>query len=142
MGRLQDKIAVVTGGSRGIGGATVRRFAEEGAKVAIFDVLAEDGEALAAELSRDGGDVIFVKVDITDEKQVEAAVSRVTGKWGRLDILVNNAAITGANKFAHEVTVEEWDRVFDVNVKGTFLCTKYAVRPMMAQKSGSIVNFS
>lgn len=142
MGRLQDKVAIVTGGARGIGGATVRRFVEEGAKVAIIDVLADDGEALAKELSNGGAEAIFLKVDITKERQVQAAVDEVVKKWGRLDILVNNAAITGANKFAHEVTVEEWDKVFDVNVKGTFLCTKYAVRPMMEQKSGSIVNFS
>ena len=142
MGRLQDKVAIVTGGARGIGGATVRRFVEEGAKVAIFDVLADDGEALAKELSRDGTEAIFLKVDITKEQEVQAAIGKVVETWGRLDILVNNAAITGVNKFAHEVTVEEWDRIFDVNVKGIFLCTKYAVRPMMEQKSGAIVNFS
>ncbi|MBX3569736.1 MAG: glucose 1-dehydrogenase [Rhizobiaceae bacterium] len=139
MGRLQDKIAIVTGGSRGIGGATVRRFVEEGAKVAIFDVLVEDGEALAKEL---GDAVIFRKVDITNEAEVAAATAEVVAKWGTLDILVNNAAIPGANKFAHECSAEEWDRVFAINVKGSFLCTKYAVRPMMEQKSGAIVNFS
>ncbi|CCV04041.1 Cyclopentanol dehydrogenase [Mesorhizobium metallidurans STM 2683] len=142
MGRLQDKVAIVTGGARGIGGATVRRFVEEGAKVAIIDVLEDDGEALAKELCDGGAEAIFLKVDITKEQEVQAAVDKVVKKWGRLDILVNNAAITGVNKFAHEVTVEEWDKVFDVNVKGTFLCTKYAVRPMMEQKSGAIVNFS
>jgi NAD(P)-dependent dehydrogenase (short-subunit alcohol dehydrogenase family) len=142
MGRLQDQVAIVTGGSRGIGAATVRRFVEEGAKVAIFDMLVEDGEKLAKEVSPDGSVAYFAKVDITNEAEVEAAVAAVVEKWGKLDILVNNAGIPGANKFAHECTVEEWDRVFAVNVKGSFLCTKYAVRPMMAQKSGSIVNFS
>ena len=109
MGRLQDKVAIVTGGARGIGGATVRRFVEEGAKVAIIDVLEADGEALAKELSEGGAEAIFLKVDITKEQEVQAAVDKVVKKWGRLDILVNNAAITGVNKFAHEVTVEEWD---------------------------------
>jgi len=139
MGRLQDKVAIVTGGSRGIGGATVRRFVEEGARVAIFDVLVEDGEKLAAEL---GDAVTFLEVDITAEAAVEAAVGKVLSKWGTLDILVNNAAIPGANKFAHECATEDWDRVFAINVKGSFLCTKYAVRPMMEKKSGAIVNFS
>ncbi|PSJ65332.1 SDR family NAD(P)-dependent oxidoreductase [Kumtagia ephedrae] len=139
MGRLQDKVAIVTGGSRGIGGATVRRFVEEGARVAIFDLLVEDGEKLAKDL---GDAVIFLKVDIAGEAEVEAAIGKVIGKWGGLDILVNNAAIPGANKFAHECSAEEWDRVFAINVKGSFLCTKYAVRPMMEKKSGSIVNFS
>jgi NAD(P)-dependent dehydrogenase (short-subunit alcohol dehydrogenase family) len=138
-GRLQDQISIVTGGSRGIGAATVRRFVEEGAKVAIFDVLVDDGEALAKEL---GDDVVFMKVDITSEAEVESAVAKVLSKWGTLDILVNNAGIPGANKFAHECSVEDWDRVFAINVKGSFLCTKYAVRPMMEKKAGSIVNFS
>jgi NAD(P)-dependent dehydrogenase (short-subunit alcohol dehydrogenase family) len=142
MGRLQDKVAIVTGGSRGIGGATVRRFVEEGAKVAIFDVLVDDGEALAKELSPDGSTVVFMKVDITSEAAVEAAVGKVIADWGTVDVLVNNAAIPGANKFAHECSAEDWDKIFAINVKGPFLCTKYAVRPMMAQKSGSIVNFS
>lgn len=142
MGRLQDKVAIVTGGSRGIGGATARRFIEEGARVAIFDVLVADGEKLARELSADGSRAIFLKVDITGEAEVEAAVAKVVKKWGTVDVLVNNAAIPGANKFAHECSAEEWDNVFAINVKGSFLCTKYAVRPMMAQKSGSIVNFS
>jgi len=139
MGRLQDKIAIVTGGSRGIGGATVRRFVEEGAKVAIFDLLVDDGQRLAAEFD---GAASFLKVDIANESEVEAAVGTVVRQWGGLDILVNNAAIPGANKFAHECSAEEWDRVFSINVKGSFLCTKYAVRPMMERKSGSIVNFS
>jgi len=142
MGRLEDKVTIVTGGSRGIGGATARRFIEEGARVAIFDVLVADGEKLARELSGDGSRAIFLKVDITSEAEVEAAVAKVVKKWGTVDVLVNNAAIPGANKFAHECSADDWDKVFAINVKGSFLCTKYAVRPMMAQKSGAIVNFS
>lgn len=137
MGRLQNKIAIITGGSRGIGGAAVRRFVEEGAKVAIFDVLKESGEALAKELSAS-----FHLVDITKEKQVADAFADVIARHGRLDILVNTAAITGVNKMAHEVEEAEWDHVFDVNVKGTFLCSKHAFRQMLKQKSGSVVNFS
>jgi NAD(P)-dependent dehydrogenase (short-subunit alcohol dehydrogenase family) len=139
MGRLQGKISIVTGGSRGIGGATVRRFVEEGAKVAIFDVLPEDGKKLASEL---GSDVVYYNVNITRESEVKAAVADVAQRWGRIDILVNNAGIPGVNKFAHEVAVEEWDKVFDVNVKGMFLCTKHTVPHMMNQKRGAVVNFS
>jgi NAD(P)-dependent dehydrogenase (short-subunit alcohol dehydrogenase family) len=142
MKRLAGKIAIVTGGSRGIGGATVKRFVEEGARVAIFDVLKEEGERLATDLSGRGYEVDYLCVDITNEREVSVAVDAVASKWGKLDILVNNAAIPGANKFAHELAVEDWDRVFSVNVKGSFLCTKYAVVPMMKQNEGAIVNFS
>ena len=142
MKRLAGKVAIVTGGSRGIGGATVKRFVEEGARVAIFDVLKDEGERLAKDLSGQNYDVVYSDVDITNEQEVAQAVSAVLSKWGKLDILVNNAAIPGANKFAHEISVEEWDRVFAVNVKGSFLCTKYGVVPMMEQNEGAIVNFS
>jgi NAD(P)-dependent dehydrogenase (short-subunit alcohol dehydrogenase family) len=142
MARLADKVAIVTGGSRGIGSATVERFVEEGAKVAIFDVLKDKGEALAEKLQGEGYDVVYRNVDITSEREVADGVNDVVSKWGKLDILVNNAAIPGANKFAHEMSVEEWDRVFSVNVKGSFLCTKYAVVPMMKKNDGAIVNFS
>lgn len=142
MKRLADKVAIVTGGSRGIGGATVKRFVEDGARVAIFDVLKDDGERLAKALMDKGHDVVYLNVDITNERDVADAVNGVVSRWGRLDILVNNAAIPGINKFAHEISVEEWDLVFAVNVKGSFLCTKYAVVPMMKQHDGAIVNFS
>lgn len=141
-GRIQDKIAIVTGGARGIGGATVRRFAEEGAKVALFDVLDEEGLALADELSAEGHDVVFTHVDVSDEDNVKSAIDQTAERWGGLDILVNNAAIVGANKFAHELSVPEWEKVFGVNVKGPWLCTKHAVPHMKARGGGSIVNFS
>jgi NAD(P)-dependent dehydrogenase (short-subunit alcohol dehydrogenase family) len=138
-GRLQDKISIVTGGSRGIGGATVRRFVEEGSKVVIFDMLDDEGAALAKAL---GERVSYQHVDITKEPSVAAAVKKVADAHGRIDILVNNAGIPGVNKYAHEVEVAEWDKVFDVNVKGMFLCTKHTLPHMMRQKAGAIVNFS
>jgi NAD(P)-dependent dehydrogenase (short-subunit alcohol dehydrogenase family) len=142
MGRLQDKTAIITGGGTGIGEATCHRFAEEGAKVAIFDFNAEAGEQTAAALRQKGGDALFVKTDVSKEAEVEAAVAAVLARWGTIDILVNNAAIPGVNKFAHEVKVEEWDLVFAINVRGPFLCTKHVVPTMMKAGRGAIVNFS
>lgn len=141
-GRVESKVAIVTGGARGIGAATVRRMAEEGAKVALFDLLDDDGEALARELRGEGHVVDYHHVNVTDEAAVSKAINAVIAEHGRLDILVNNAAIVGANKFAHELSVPEWEAVFNVNVKGSFLCTKYAIPQMKKQKSGAIVNFS
>ena len=142
MRRLENKVSVVTGGSTGIGEATCHRFAEEGGKVAVFDVGVDNGERVAAALKEKGAQAEFHRVDVSDERAVAAGVEAVLKRWGRLDILVNNAAITGVNKLAHEVTVEEWDNLFAVNVRGVFLCTKHAVKPMLEAKEGSIVNFS
>ncbi len=142
MARLANKVAIVTGGSTGIGEATCLRFAEEGAKVVIFDVSAEQGAAVVQSIKAKGGEASFHRVDVSEESDVAQAVAAVVGAWGKLDILVNNAAVTGVNKFAHEVTVDEWDRIFAINVRGTFLCTKHAVRQMMVANTGSIVNFS
>lgn len=142
MARLENKVAIITGGSTGIGEATCHRFVEEGAKVAIFDVGVENGERVASALKAKGAQAEFHRVDVSDESTVAKAVEGVVQRWGKLDILVNNAAITGVNKLAHEVSVEEWDKIFAVNVRGVFLCTKHSVKPMMASKAGSIVNFS
>lgn len=142
MARLANKVAIITGGSTGIGEATCYRFAEEGAKVAIFDVSAEQGTRVAQAIKDKGGEAVFHRVDVSNENDVAPAIAEVVSAWGKLDILVNNAAVTGVNKLAHEVTVDEWDRIFAINVRGGFLCTKHAVKPMMAARAGSIVNFS
>ncbi|MCB0207651.1 MAG: SDR family NAD(P)-dependent oxidoreductase, partial [Anaerolineae bacterium] len=142
MARLQDKVAIITGGGTGIGEATSHRFVEEGAKVAVFDVNEEAGKGTVDDVSKAGGEAIFVKVDVSDESNVASGIAEVLAKWGKIDILVNNAAIPGVNKYAHEVTVEEWDKIFSINVRGVFLCTKHVLPTMMSAKSGSIVNFS
>ena len=116
--RVAGKAAIITGGARGIGKATALRLAEEGAGVAVFDIL-DDGEAVAAEIRAAGGTAMFAKVDLTVEAQVKSGVAAAAASLGgRIDILVNNAAIPGVNKLVHEIAVEEWDQVFDINVKG------------------------
>lgn len=141
MKRVEAKVAIVTGGARGIGKATAIRLAEEGASVAIFDIL-DEAEQVAAELRDAGHPATFVRVDLTKEADVESAIQKVLKEFGTVDILVNNAATPGVNKLVHEMSEAEWDLVFNVNVKGTFFTTKHVLPTMMEKKSGSIVNFS
>ena len=142
MSRLEGKVAIVTGGGTGIGEATCHRFCEEGARVAIFDVVEENGRRCEEALRARGFDASFRAVDVRSEDDVRAGVAATLDRWGTIDVLVNNAGITGANKLAHEVLVEEWDAVFAVNVRGVFLCTKHVLPTMMAARRGAIVNFS
>jgi len=142
MGRLQDKIAIITGGGTGIGEATCRRFAEEGARVAIFEISEQNGQTTAAALRAQGAEAEAFHVDVRDQQSVSAAVQKVIDRWGRIDVLVNNAAIPGANKFTHELSVDEFEAVFAVNVRGVFLCSKHVLKHMVEAKSGAIVNFS
>ena len=142
MGRLDNKIAIITGGGTGIGEATCHRFAEEGARVAIFEISQENGQATSRALREAGFEAEVFQVDVRDEPSVSAAVQKVIDRWGRIDILVNNAAIPGANKFTHELSLEEFEAVFAVNVRGVFLCSKHVLRHMVEAKSGAIVNFS
>ncbi|WP_137932337.1 SDR family NAD(P)-dependent oxidoreductase [Mesorhizobium comanense] len=140
-GRVAGKAAIVTGGARGIGKAAALRLAQEGAAVAIFDVLA-DGEVVAEDLRATGARAQFIKVDLTQEADVEAGIAKVAADYGTVDILVNNAAIPGVNKLTHEITTDEWDLVFKINVRGTFLTSKHVLPLMMAQNAGSIINLS
>lgn len=142
MARLQDKIAIVTGGGTGIGEATCKRFAEEGAVVIVAERDHDSGERVAAAIVAAGGRAGFTGVDVAQESEVAALVATTLAAHGKIDILVNNAAVPGVNKLAHEVNVADWDAVFAINVRGSFLCTKHVVVPMMKAKRGSIVNFS
>jgi 3-oxoacyl-[acyl-carrier protein] reductase len=141
MKRLQDKVAIVTGGAAGLGRATVELFAAEGAAVSIWDVNAAAGEALAAELLRSGRRVEYRNVNVADTAAVTAAVESVVTAFGRLDVLINNAGIT---RDATLLKMEEsqFDQVVAVNLKGVFNCGQAAARVMVAQGSGSIVNTS
>lgn len=142
MKRLQDKVAIVTGGAVGIGRAVVERMVEEGAQVAITDVNDEAGRALAESISASGGKVRYWHCNVGDEREVAAMVQGVVEAFGGLDVLVNNAGIAGANKPTHELTEAEWDQVQTVNVKGVFFATKAAIPHLRNRGGGSIVNLS
>ena len=139
--RLAGKVAFISGDARGMGAAEVRLFAAEGARVAMGDVLVEEGEALAAELEEIGGEVMFLPLDVTDADQWQAAIDATVTRFGRLDVLVNNAGIRGAG-LVEEVSEEEWDRVMEINAKGVFLGTRAALPALRQAGGGSIVNIS
>lgn len=137
---LESKVAVVTGGVRGIGLAVTERFVSAGAKVAVWDI---DGDACAQtaeKLSAAGHGVIGHGVDVTDDEAVAAATDRVVEELGGYDILVCSAGIVGRNAFAWETSAEEWRRVLDVNLTGVWLCNREALRPMRERNYGRIVN--
>ncbi|THD82241.1 glucose 1-dehydrogenase [Aliigemmobacter aestuarii] len=142
MDRLAGKTAIITGGAVGIGRACAERMAGEGAKVAIFDVLADEGRALADALTEAGHEAAFWPVDVTDEAAVKTAIDETAARFGGLNVLVNNAGISGAPKPTDQVTEAEWDRVQAVNVKGVFFGTKHAIPHLRAAGGGSIVNLS
>ncbi|MEO8631241.1 MAG: glucose 1-dehydrogenase [Betaproteobacteria bacterium] len=142
MNRLNGKVVIVTGGALGIGRACVQRMAEEAAAVAIFDVLDNEGTALANALNARNFKARYWHVDVSSENEVKRAIGEVSSHFGRLDVLVNNAGIAGANKPTHELTESEWDRVQAINVKGVFLSTKHAIPHLKRADGGSIVNLS
>ena len=140
---LKDKVAIVTGAAMGMGEATARLFAAAGAKVVVADFNDEKGNAVLAGIKSGGGEATFVHVDISKGAQVEAMVAAAVDAYGRLDVAVNNAALTPDDKPAHEFDEEYWDRLMNVDLKGTALCLKYELRQMRDQgQGGSIVNIS
>jgi len=142
MGRVDNKVAIVTGGSRGIGRASCLELAKEGAKVAITDVIDGEGKELAEQIKSSGGIARYWHLDVASEKEVISVFGEVEKAFGSIGVLVNNAGITGANKPTHELTEEEWDHVMDINVKGVFFCTKHAIPVMKRAGKGSIINLS
>ena len=141
MGRLDGKVALISGGARGQGAAEARLFAGEGASVVLGDVLDDEGKKVEAEIQEAGGEAIFVHLDVTREADWRAAVENAVSRYGKLDILVNNAGIV-IRKAIEDTTEEEWDRVMGVNAKGVFLGTKHAIPAMRNAGGGSIVNIS
>ena len=137
--RLADKSAIVTGGAGGIGRATSLAFAAEGARVAVVDVAPGAAEKVAEEIRAAGGTAIALTADVSNEADIERVVADTVAEFGGLDVVFNNAGIIRRTT-AVETTVEEWDRVFGVNVKGIFLMCKHAVPVMAANGGGSIIN--
>ena len=141
MGRLEGKVALISGAARGQGEAEARLFANEGAKVVFGDILDMEGEKVEAEINETGGEAKYIHLDVTNESEWETAVKESVNSYGKLDILVNNAGIS-IGKNVEETTLEEWDLVQDVNSKGVFLGTKAVIPAMRESGGGSIVNIS
>ena len=139
--RLEGKVALISGGARGMGAAEAKMFAREGAKVVIGDVLAAEGRKTEAEINEAGGDCLFLALDVTKESEWSNAVAAVVQRFRKLNILVNNAGVVSRGVL-EDTTVEEWDRVMDINAKGVFLGTKAAIPEMRRSGGGSIINIS
>ncbi len=144
--RMQDKVALVTGASSGIGRASAEAFAREGAKVVVADVAVEGGEETVRTIQEAGGEATFVKADVSDRAAVEAMVDQTVQAWGRLDCAHNNAGIAEPRVLTADLDEAMWDRIIGINLKGTWLCLKYEIRQMLKQGdgsgSGTIVNTS
>ncbi|MEX0426447.1 SDR family NAD(P)-dependent oxidoreductase [Nocardioides sp. DS6] len=142
MGRLDDKVALITGAAMGMGRATAELFAAEGAKVAVTDLDEARGKETVAAIHAGGGTAEFWPLDVSREQEVKNVVDAAAEAFGGLDILVNCAGIIGVDKPTHELAEEEWDALFAVDVKGVFFCTKHVIPHLISRGKGSIVNYS
>src|ERR1700720_27863 len=139
--RLEDKVALITGAASGMGGSMARIFAREGAKVAVADVLDEEGKKIVDEITQANGAAMFRHLDVTSEAEWKAAVDATIAEFGKLDILVNNAGISGS-AVEDLFDTAAWDKIMDVNARGAFFGMKYAIPEMRKAGGGSIVNLS
>ncbi|MGH7817225.1 MAG: SDR family NAD(P)-dependent oxidoreductase [Candidatus Binatia bacterium] len=144
--RLKDKVTIITGAAHGIGKAYARRFAEEGAHVVIADIDAQGGEATAKAILDAGGSAWARTTDVRNFSDIEGLMQQTVKKFGRVDVLLNNAAIYVTQNLwkgpVEELALEEWDRVIEVNLKGVFLCSKAAIPIMKRQRAGKIINIA
>ena len=141
MGRLDGKVALISGGARGQGATEAQLFAREGARVVLGDILDGAGRDVEAAIRGGGGEATYVHLDVTGEDHWRAAVDTAVQRYGQLNVLVNNAGIL-LRKTIEEMTVEEWDRIMAINLKGVFLGTKHAIPAMRRAGGGSIINIS
>ncbi len=139
MGLLENRVAFITGGSSGIGEGTARRFAKEGAAVAIADLQAEQGERVRGEIEAEGGKAIYVECDVSSPEAVQQAIDTTVERFGKLDIVFANAGINGVWTPVEELQPEEWDRTIDINLKGTYLTVHFAVPHLKRNGGGSII---
>lgn len=142
MNRVKGKVAVVTGSASGLGEAAAKILAKEGASVAVVDIDDKNGARVIDEIKKAGGEAAFWHMNVTNEKEVEQTMTAVFNKYGKINVLVNSAGIPGYPKPTHETTEAEWDRVIDINLKGTFLCVKHAIPFILKSGPGSVVNIS
>lgn len=141
MGRLDGKVALITGAARGQGEIEARLFAQEGAKVVLTDVLVEQGQQVAASIGTDGGEATFLQLDVSDPDEWHEVVRHTVQNYGRLDVLINNAGIAQRAGLL-ETSVADWERLMDINLKGVFLGMKYAIPAMLESGGGAVINIS
>ena len=139
MAMLDGKVAFVTGGASGIGRGAALRFAQEGAKVGLADMLAEDGEKARAEIERAGGEAMFVECDVSDPEAVKRAIDATAERFGRLDVVFANAGINGVWTPIEELSPEDWDKTLDINLKGTYLTLHFAIPHLKRAGGGSVI---
>ncbi|MCI6150221.1 MAG: SDR family oxidoreductase [Flintibacter sp.] len=140
--KLENKVAIITGSTRGIGRATAKLFAAEGAKVVVVGTNAELGESCVAEIKADGGKAIFCKTDVTSEESLSALVKAALDTYGRIDILVNNAGVGGSTANMNDITMDEWNKVLTTNLTAPFMLCKKVIPVMEEQGGGAIVNIA
>lgn len=138
---LKGKVVIITGARRGMGRSHALEFAKSGARVVVSDISLEDCQKVVKEIERAGGEAMAVKCDVSKKEEVDEMVRKTIEKWGKIDVLVNNAGIAQFKPFL-ELTEEDWDRTLNINLKGYFLCAQAAAKEMIKRKSGVIINIA
>lgn len=141
-GRLENKVALITGGGSGLGKAAAIAFAKEGAKIVVGHVSEGTGEKTVSIIKENGGEAVSIRADVSKSSEVQAMVQKAVETYGRLDCAYNNAGVAAPPKLTPETTEEDWDRVISINLKGVWLSMKYEIPEMLKQKTGAIVNAS